>query len=175
MSGPTKDYNIGNCSFFAKHAALRKKSKNCSARNQDNVSWCCDMSIRGLLFWCASTINKKTKRGGLVQSGPHHHHWKLTYSRHDIDENCRVGVKTTKTRYEQPSLECCKIYFKFMYIVYIVRSVTLLYRTSLYYWNTASNLCYCRSSVYDRQRTYETFEVELTTVWKDCPRFRGTD
>jgi hypothetical protein len=78
------------------------------------------------------------------------------------------------TRYEQPSLECCKIYFKFMYIVYIVRSVTLLYRTSLYYWNTASNLRYCRSSVYDRQRTYETlnchdFHISVCFRYKLLP------
>jgi hypothetical protein len=30
-----KDYKIGMCCFFAKHAALRRKSKNCLARNQD--------------------------------------------------------------------------------------------------------------------------------------------
>ena len=36
--GPTKDYIIGICCFFAKHAALRRKSKDWLARNQDNVS-----------------------------------------------------------------------------------------------------------------------------------------
>jgi len=36
-SGLTKDYEIGICCFSAKHAALRKKSKNCLARNLDNV------------------------------------------------------------------------------------------------------------------------------------------
>ena len=48
-SGQTKDYKIGMCCFSAKHAALRRKSKDWSARNQNNVSEC-DMSIRGLLF-----------------------------------------------------------------------------------------------------------------------------
>ena len=36
--------------FSAKHTALKKKSKDCLARNQDNVSEYDDMSIRGLLF-----------------------------------------------------------------------------------------------------------------------------
>jgi hypothetical protein len=36
--------------FSAKHTALRKKSKDCLIRNQDNESGCGDMSIRGLLF-----------------------------------------------------------------------------------------------------------------------------
>jgi hypothetical protein len=37
-------------SFFAKHAALRRKSKDWLARNQNNVSEWSDMSTRGLLF-----------------------------------------------------------------------------------------------------------------------------
>jgi hypothetical protein len=49
-SGQTKDYKIGICCFFAKHAALRRKSNDWLARNQDNVSVWGDMSIRGLLF-----------------------------------------------------------------------------------------------------------------------------
>jgi hypothetical protein len=44
-SGQTKDYNIGICFFSAKHAALRRKSKDWVARNQDNVSEWGDMSI----------------------------------------------------------------------------------------------------------------------------------
>jgi hypothetical protein len=36
--------------FSAKHTALRRKSKEWLARNQDNVSEWDDMSIRGLLF-----------------------------------------------------------------------------------------------------------------------------
>jgi len=49
-SGQTKDYKIGFCSLSARYAALRRKSKDWLARNQDNVSGWGDMSIRGLLF-----------------------------------------------------------------------------------------------------------------------------
>ena len=44
-SGQSKDYKIGICCFFAKHAALRRKNKDWLARNQDNVSEWYDMSI----------------------------------------------------------------------------------------------------------------------------------
>ena len=37
-SDQTKDYKIGICCFSAKHTALRKKSKDWLAQNQDNVS-----------------------------------------------------------------------------------------------------------------------------------------
>ena len=50
QSGQTKDYKIGNCCFSDKHAALRRKSKDRLARNQNNVSEWSDMSIRRLLF-----------------------------------------------------------------------------------------------------------------------------
>ena len=56
-SGQTKDYKIGICCFSAKHATLRRKSKDWLARNQNNMSEWSDMSIRGLLFQWASTIN----------------------------------------------------------------------------------------------------------------------
>ena len=36
--GQTKVYKIGICCFSAKHAALRRKSKDWLARNQNNVS-----------------------------------------------------------------------------------------------------------------------------------------
>ena len=49
-SGQTKDYKIGICCFSAKHAALKRKSKDWLARNQDNVSEWDDMSICRLLF-----------------------------------------------------------------------------------------------------------------------------
>jgi hypothetical protein len=49
-SGQTKDYKITICCFFVKHAALRRKSKDWLARNQNKVSEWGDMSIRGLLF-----------------------------------------------------------------------------------------------------------------------------
>ena len=59
------------CCFSAKHATLRRKSKDWLARNQDNVPEWGDMTILGLLFQCARTKNP-TKRVGLVQSGPYH-------------------------------------------------------------------------------------------------------
>ena len=49
-SGQTKDYKIGVCCFFTKHAALRRKSKDWLARNQNNVSEWGNISIHGLLF-----------------------------------------------------------------------------------------------------------------------------
>jgi hypothetical protein len=55
-SGQTKNYKIGICCFFAKHAALRRKSKYWLARNQNNMSEWSDISTRGLLFQWASTI-----------------------------------------------------------------------------------------------------------------------
>ena len=55
-TGQTKDYKIGICCFSAKHAALRRKSKDWLVRNQNNVTEWSDMSIRRLLFQWASTI-----------------------------------------------------------------------------------------------------------------------
>ena len=49
QSGKTKDYKIGIYCFSAKHAALRRESKDWLARNQNNVSEWCDMSIRRLV------------------------------------------------------------------------------------------------------------------------------
>jgi hypothetical protein len=49
-SGQTKTNKIGICCFSAKHATLRRKSKDWLPRNQDNVSEWGDMSIRGLSF-----------------------------------------------------------------------------------------------------------------------------
>ena len=49
-SDQTNDYKIGICCFSTKHTALRRKSKDWLARNQDNVSEWGDMSIRGLLI-----------------------------------------------------------------------------------------------------------------------------
>jgi len=49
-SGQTKDYEIGICCLSTKHAALRRKSKDWLAQNQDNVSEWGNMSIHGLLF-----------------------------------------------------------------------------------------------------------------------------
>jgi hypothetical protein len=55
------DYKIGICCFSAKHAALRRKSKDLLARNQDNVSKWCDMSFCWLLFPWVSTIKKSNQ------------------------------------------------------------------------------------------------------------------
>jgi hypothetical protein len=48
--GEAKDYKIGICCLSAKHAALRRKSKDWLARNQNNVSEWSGMFTRGLLF-----------------------------------------------------------------------------------------------------------------------------
>ncbi len=49
-SDQTKDYKFGISCFSAKHAALRRKSKDWLGRNQDNVSEWDDISICRLLF-----------------------------------------------------------------------------------------------------------------------------
>ena len=47
--GQTKVYKIGICCFSTKHTALRRKSKDGLARNQENVSEWGDVSIRRLV------------------------------------------------------------------------------------------------------------------------------
>ena len=49
-SGQTKDFDIGIYCFSANHAALRRKSKDWLARNQDKVSEWGNMFFRGLSF-----------------------------------------------------------------------------------------------------------------------------
>ena len=49
-SGQTKDCKIGICCFSAKHTALRSKSKDWLAQNQNNVSEWSDMSTCRLFF-----------------------------------------------------------------------------------------------------------------------------
>jgi hypothetical protein len=56
---------IGVCCFFAKHAALRRKSKDWLARNQDNVSDCCFSEL--------ALKKSNSSCWGLEQSGPYHH------------------------------------------------------------------------------------------------------
>ena len=49
-SGQTKDYKIGICYFAAKNTALRRKSKDWLAQNQDKVSqWGQHVSPRTVL------------------------------------------------------------------------------------------------------------------------------
>jgi hypothetical protein len=55
LLGQTKSIKIGLCWFSAKQAALRRKSKDWLAQNQDNVSEWGNMFIRGLLFQWAVT------------------------------------------------------------------------------------------------------------------------
>ena len=50
MSKQTKTLKNDICCFFAKHAAVRRKSKDWVARNQDNVSEWDDMFTRRLLL-----------------------------------------------------------------------------------------------------------------------------
>ena len=52
--GKTKDYKIGICCFFTKHATLRRKRKDWLARNQDNAYEWYDMSI------CVRCFNELT-------------------------------------------------------------------------------------------------------------------
>jgi hypothetical protein len=47
-SSQTKDYKIGICRISSKHVALRRKSKDWLAQNQNNVSEWSDMSTHGL-------------------------------------------------------------------------------------------------------------------------------
>jgi len=44
-SGQTKDYKIAICCFSARHTALKRKSKDWLAGNQDNVSEWSDMTV----------------------------------------------------------------------------------------------------------------------------------
>jgi hypothetical protein len=55
--GQTKDYKTDICFFFTKHAELKRKRKDWLARTHDNGSAWNYMSICGLLFHRASTIN----------------------------------------------------------------------------------------------------------------------
>ena len=55
-SDQTKDYIVGICCFATEQVILRSKNKDWLARNQDHVPGWGNMSIRGLLFQCDSTI-----------------------------------------------------------------------------------------------------------------------
>jgi len=49
-SGQSKDYKISICCFSVKHTALRRKSKDWLAGNQNKVTEWSDMSTSRLLF-----------------------------------------------------------------------------------------------------------------------------
>ena len=55
-SSQIKDYKIGIYCFSAKHAALRRKSKDWLAQNQDNVSEWGDMCIHRLLTTVVKSV-----------------------------------------------------------------------------------------------------------------------
>ena len=55
-SGQTKDNKIGVCCFSAKHTALRSKSKDWSAWNQNNVSEWSNMSTCRISFQWARNL-----------------------------------------------------------------------------------------------------------------------
>ena len=75
------------CCLSAKHAALRRKSKDGLARNQDNVSEWGDTSNPQIAVSVSQDYKNPTKCVGIGQDGPHHHFLeKLTCSRHDIAE-----------------------------------------------------------------------------------------
>ena len=56
-SGQAKDYETGICCFSSMNTALRRKSSDWLARNQDNVLEWGELSIRGMLFQWVTTIN----------------------------------------------------------------------------------------------------------------------
>ena len=60
-SGQTKNYKIGIGCFSTKHAALRRKNKDCLAQNYHNVFEWGEMSLHRPLFECVSTIKNPTK------------------------------------------------------------------------------------------------------------------
>jgi hypothetical protein len=68
----------------SKHAALMRKSKDGLARNQNNVSEWCDLSIRGPLLHWASTIEILLRVLSSTKRTLSSSHWKLTCSRHNI-------------------------------------------------------------------------------------------
>jgi hypothetical protein len=72
-SGQTKDYKIGICCFSSIHRAIRRKSKDGLAQNQDNVSQWGDMSIHRLPFQLATTIKIQLSVLVKEQSELHHH------------------------------------------------------------------------------------------------------
>ena len=74
QSGQTNDYKIGIiCCLSDKNAALKRKSKDRLALNQDNVS---EWSVCLSADCCFSdlALTNPTKDVGLVQSGPNHSH-----------------------------------------------------------------------------------------------------
>jgi hypothetical protein len=89
-SGQTKAFEICICCSSAKHAVLR--SKDWLSRNQDNMSEWGDMSICGLLFQWASTIQIQLSKIVLVMIIADIHfkqqsinQWRPTFTEHHVD------------------------------------------------------------------------------------------
>ena len=96
-SGQTKDYKIGICCFSAKLPALRRKSKDWLAWNQDNVSEWGNMSICRLLFQLGSTKKSNYVCWSSTKQTSSSFHWKLTCFRHEITEKLQSWRYTTIT------------------------------------------------------------------------------
>jgi hypothetical protein len=101
-SGKTKDYKIGICCFSAKHTALRRKSKDWFARNQNNVSrvklHVYPRTVVSVSYIVACWSSSKRSSSSS--------HWKLT--RHDIAEKLLNWHKIPITH----SLRLCIVYIK---------------------------------------------------------------
>ena len=94
-AGQTKDCKIGICCFSTKHAAFTRKSKDCLAWNQDNMSeWSNKSTLGRLLFQWTSSINIQLSVLDLYKADiiiiPS---IQINLSRHDIDEILSLGVK----------------------------------------------------------------------------------
>jgi hypothetical protein len=73
QSGQIKDYKISICRFSAKHAALRSKSKDWLARNQNNLSRVERHVYQRTVVSVSYHYENPTRRVDLEQSEPHHH------------------------------------------------------------------------------------------------------
>ena len=87
--GQMRDYNIGICCFSAKHAAFRRKSKDCFSRNQDNVSEWRHVYPR-VIVSVSQHYKNPTNHVDQIQNGPHHH---LIVLAMIWLKNCWVGIK----------------------------------------------------------------------------------
>jgi hypothetical protein len=88
-SSRTKDYKICICCFSTKHAELRSKRKDWLDRNPNYMCEWGHMSIRGLLFQWASTIQNPTACWSSTK-WTSSSHWKLICSRHYIVEKLLI-------------------------------------------------------------------------------------
>ena len=113
--------------FSAKHAALRRKSKDWFARNYNNVSEWSDMSTHGLLFQWARTIKKSNSAcwssTKWISSSSHS---KLSCARHDIAEQLMNWRKTTITHSHNNSHYVFKTGFLYKSIINIILNLHLI-------------------------------------------------